>query len=141
MFTRGYREREQARQKDLPTEGELRVRKIAITVPNATRKESEEQQRDEEDKEEMMPGITSSSDALVKEEAMEDVAQQEEVCDEMVPGRSIFSSFHFLFSVKDNEYISKCLLIVYIIKVIYKECCSCIQLAKNVIESWIRIKN
>nr|XP_027224666.1 zinc finger CCCH domain-containing protein 14-like isoform X1 [Penaeus vannamei] len=85
LFTRGYREREQARQKDLPTEGELRVRKIAITVPNATRKESEEQQRDEEDKEEMMPGITSSSDALVKEEAMEDVAQQEEVCDEMVP--------------------------------------------------------
>ncbi|XP_063592050.1 zinc finger CCCH domain-containing protein 14-like isoform X3 [Penaeus indicus] len=85
LFTRGYREREQARQKDLPTEGELRVRKIAITVPNATRKESEEQQRDEEDKEEMMPGITSSSDALVKEEAMEDVVQQEEVCDEMVP--------------------------------------------------------
>ncbi|XP_064098510.1 zinc finger CCCH domain-containing protein 14-like [Macrobrachium nipponense] len=46
IYTRSYREREQAQQKEL-ADKDLKLRKIAITVPNATRKESEKQQQEE----------------------------------------------------------------------------------------------
>ena len=41
IYTRSYREREQATQQKAASGHDIKLRKIAITVPNATRKESE----------------------------------------------------------------------------------------------------
>ncbi|XP_042208711.1 zinc finger CCCH domain-containing protein 14-like isoform X2 [Homarus americanus] len=90
LYTRSYREREQARQKDIPpqeeappTEDEVRIRKIAITVPNATRKESEKQLKEEKKDKEVpvMPDIISTTEVIEKDEVIESssiVAQEEE---------------------------------------------------------------
>ncbi|KAK4298498.1 hypothetical protein Pmani_029164 [Petrolisthes manimaculis] len=88
LFTRSYREREEARHKEVRVkeegpevrmrgEGEeVRIRKIAITVPNAARKESERQLKEEEMKEEEEEGPHIPEALSVKKE--EDVPMKQE---------------------------------------------------------------
>ncbi|XP_045616739.1 zinc finger CCCH domain-containing protein 14 isoform X2 [Procambarus clarkii] len=95
LFTRGYREREreQARHKDLPSqeegprEDEIRIRKIAITVPNATRKESEKQLEEEKMEEVVLtsPEITTTTEIIEKDEMLENVIPMEEEHGPVVP--------------------------------------------------------
>lgn len=94
LFTRGYREREQARHKTLPSqeevspEEEIRIRKIAITVPNATRKESEKQLKEEKMDEVVLarPEITSTTSEIIeKEELLSHVVPQEDEHESVVP--------------------------------------------------------
>ncbi|KAK7068376.1 hypothetical protein SK128_002885 [Halocaridina rubra] len=77
LYSRSYRERErdQSRQKDLPEKEDLKLRKIAITVPNATRKESEKQQQEES----MVSDVTTIvTKPLEKRKIERPVAMEEE---------------------------------------------------------------
>lgn len=72
LFSRSYREREEAARQKVVSESRtdkqepVTIRKIAITVPNATHKESEKQAKPEKKKEE-------------EEEGMEEEEEEEEV--------------------------------------------------------------
>lgn len=74
LFSRSYREREEASRQKVPSEPHVTtqepvtIRKIAITVPNATHKESEKQVKQEKEQ--------------VKEEEEVSVAIREEILEE-----------------------------------------------------------